>query len=65
MDEQDENHNIIPGAWRNDAVLPEVHLTASNRLDLQTGKKVRDTLKQYFGSEAGRVPWQDKFVNVS
>ncbi len=58
--DQEDEHQIVPGAWRNDAVLPDVQLTSSNRFDLEEGKNVCETLLHYFGSEAGHVPWQDR-----
>ena len=60
VDQEDEDHRIVPGAWRTDAVLPGVQVTSSKRFDLKEGKNVL----HYFGSEAGRVSWQDRFVNL-
>ena len=56
VDRQDEDHNIIPGAWRGDH--------APNR-DNRVGKVMRDYFKAYFNSEAVSVPWQEKLEGIN
>lgn len=57
VDQQDENGNIIPGLWRNDAEqLPDIY--QPNRVVANRASEMRETLKDYFQTPAGKVPWQ-------
>ena len=64
LDQEDENHNIIPGAWRQGRVLPDPgDLDGPNaRHHTQAAKALRDYLKEYYNSEAGSVPWQNDMI---
>jgi len=55
VDAEDDNHNIIPGAWRNDANLAQVRLPQAPNLGTQAAKEQRDYLSAYYNSDAGRV----------
>ena len=59
VDREDEDHNIIPGAWRNDLVrlLPVRGLFRQGR-ETKVAKNQRDYLKAYYWSPVGSVPWQ-------
>ena len=59
VDREDEDHNIIPGAWRNDLVrlLPVRGLFRQGR-ETEVAKNQRDYLKAYYRSPVGSVPWQ-------
>lgn len=60
-DAQDENHYVVPGAWRKDRELPSVPV--SNARNATTAaKKNRDNLKAYFLSPAGSVSWQENMI---
>lgn len=62
LDAEDPDHNLVPGAWRNDANMHDVgNVVAPNR-DTKRGKQLREYLKLYFNSPAGSVPWQDRMV---
>ena len=64
VDHEDDNHNIIPGAWRADMQMHEVpHPYARNR-DHQMAKIQRDYLTAYFNSAAGSVPWQERLAGL-
>ena len=55
--ENADTHEIIPGAWRENANLPDmgdVYRGNSNRAT----KEMRQYLVNYVNSEAGSVPWQ-------
>ena len=63
VDQEDPNHNIIPGAWRRgrqmrDCVVPPgpAHNRATNE-----GKAKRNLLKHWVNS-VGAVPWQDRMI---
>ena len=60
VDREDENHDIIPGRWRDQVVWDDVHTPAqqSGGRPLRSGAAVHDTLADYFESPAGIVPWQ-------
>ncbi len=60
-DTEDENHNVVPGAWRKDRELSSVPV--SNARNATTAaKKNRDSLKAYFLSPAGSVSWQENML---
>ena len=62
VDQEDDQHNVIPGAWRNDkSVFKELEATNSRRYSI-SAKLQRDVLKVYFNSRVGRVPWQDRMI---
>lgn len=62
LDQEDGNHNLIPGEWRQEANMHEVeHIVGPNR-DTRAGKRQREYLRLYFSSAAGSVPWQDRMI---
>ncbi|KAG1935444.1 protein ALP1-like [Pimephales promelas] len=60
-DVEDDNHNIVPGAWRRDGELPSV-AASSARNATTAAKNQRDNLKAYFLSPAGSVSWQENMI---
>ncbi|PIK50928.1 putative nuclease HARBI1 [Apostichopus japonicus] len=62
MDLEDQNQNVIPGAWRNDKVLLDVYHERARNTGTQEGRQIRRYLGHYFTSKAGSVPWQDKMI---
>ncbi len=61
LDHEGNDHQIIPGAWRNEGVLQEVQNVQGGNLDTRKGKAVRVYLKHYYNN-VGRVPWQDDMI---
>ena len=59
-DQEDDDHQMIPGAWRKDPPLTDgVSGFARNTI----GAKMQgDYLCAYYNSEAGSVPWQNDMV---
>jgi hypothetical protein len=62
MDLEDQNQNVIPGAWRNDKVLLNVYHERARNTRTQERRQIRRYLGHYFTSKAGSVPWQDKMI---
>jgi hypothetical protein len=62
VDANDQQGNHIPGAWRNDRVLHEMHHVAGANAANRDGKRFRVYLKHYYNSDTGRVPWQDLMI---
>lgn len=62
VDNENEDHQIVPGAWRENANMLEVENTQGANRFSTAGKKLREYLKLYFNSEAGLVPWQDRMI---
>ena len=62
MDLEDQNQNVIPGAWRNDKVLLDVYHEKARNTGTQEGRQIRRYLGHFFTSKAGSVPWQDKMI---
>ena len=58
--EDPENHDVIPGNWRTDNPLSGIARLPGRAS--RDGKQVRDCLRDYCTSEAGRVPWQDSKI---
>lgn len=61
-DEEDDQHNIVPGAWRQHAPLADVQRAGGNR-NTKAGKRQRETLKHYFNNPVGAVPWQNRMID--
>ncbi len=49
---------LVPGAWRDDAVMRDVEAEGRGPRTTQAGKEQRAYFKKYFMSPAGSVPWQ-------
>jgi len=58
VDQEDDDHQLIPGAWRNNAVMQEVEEEGRGPRATAAAKEQRAYLKHYFASDAGSVPWQ-------
>ena len=62
LDQEDDQHNIKPGAWRREANMVDVeNITKGNR-DTIAAKKQREYLKLYYNSPQGAVPWQQYMI---
>lgn len=62
VDMDDENHNVIPGAWRVNNPLADGISNFANNTTTKNAKLQRDYLAAYYNSEAGSVPWQDNMI---
>jgi len=63
-DAEDDDHNIIPGAWREHANLEPIDAPHQGVRELEAAKIQRQVLVAYFNSPAGAVPWQEERVNA-
>lgn len=63
VDEEDENHNIIEGSWREEASLADGNRDAARNTGTQAGKDVRQYLCDYYNSPKGAVEWQDRMAS--
>ena len=62
MDAEDpNNHNIIPGIWRNDNMLVSLDAAPGNT-SAKVAKVVWNYLRAYYSSPAGNLPWQDNVI---
>ena len=57
LDQEDENHHLVPGAWRDDTDLADLERIGRGNQATVSGKRQRLYLKHYYASEAGSVPW--------
>lgn len=57
VDQDDTNHNFIPGAWRQNNPLVGLFVARGNSMTA-AAKQQRQYLNAYYMSEAGSVPWQ-------
>ena len=62
MDREDEDHNVIPGEWRDGRDLPDMTRHLGGNRDTLAAKDQRDTLKAYYNSDAGAVAWQGRMI---
>ena len=62
VDHEDDNHNVVPGAWRIDNPLTDGISNFANNTTTQQAKLQRDYLAAYYNGEAGSVTWQDDMV---
>ncbi len=61
-DRVNRNGDIVPGAWHRGLHLyGNRHLPGGN-YGTNDAKLLRDTLKEYFSSTAGEVPWQRRLT---
>ncbi|XP_062592693.1 uncharacterized protein LOC134254164 [Saccostrea cucullata] len=63
LDLEDDEGQLIPGAWRDNAVMQDVQAAGRGPRTTAAGKEQRAYLKNYFNSPAGSVPWQDFAIN--
>ena len=62
MDAEDPiDHQIIPGIWRNENMLVGLDAAPGNT-SAKVAKVVRNYLKGYYSSPAGKVAWQDNMI---
>ena len=62
-DEEDDQHNVVPGAWRQLAQLEDMQHVAARNRDTKAGKRQREILKHYFNNPVGAVPWQNRMID--
>lgn len=63
IDSEDDDHRLVEGTWRLDglgAMLPLQPGIPCN--SSMAAKQIRDKLKSYFVTSAGKVPWQDSCI---
>lgn len=58
LDHEDDNGVMVPGAWRDGALLRDMEEAARAPRATRAGKEQRIYLKHYLNSPAGSVPWQ-------
>jgi hypothetical protein len=63
LDYEDDQGNLVPGAWRDNAVLQDVEAAGRGPRTTAAGKELRAYLKNYFNSPAGSVPWQNAAID--
>ena len=63
VDEEDAEHNVIPGEWRAGQQMEEdgQPIRARNTAS-KDAKALREYLKEYYSSQDGSVPWQDRMI---
>ena len=59
--EDPESHQVIPGEWRDHATMRALDALKGNN-STNKAKAQREYLKQYYNSDVGRVPWQDRMI---
>lgn len=62
IDHEDEDHNIVPGSWREGETLMADLAPARGNNPKNRAKAVRNYLANYYTSEVGAVPWQERLV---
>ncbi|KAJ8024979.1 Protein ANTAGONIST OF LIKE HETEROCHROMATIN PROTEIN 1 [Holothuria leucospilota] len=62
MDREDDNHQLAPGSWRNDADLTDLEPLGRGNRATAAAKRQRGYLKHYYASPAGEVPWQMNMI---
>ena len=61
LDQEDAEHQVIPGAWREDANLDDMQ-NLRGTLATREARLQRTYLKHYYNSPAGSVPWQNDMI---
>jgi len=65
LDQEDQNGNLIPGAWRDVGHMAEMDAAGRASRATRDGKRQRVYLKNYFCSAVGSVPWQDAAIGLA
>lgn len=61
-DTEDEDHNVVPGSWRDASTLADGRPPGSRNTSSKDAKSIREYLTSYYNGELGAVHWQDKMV---
>jgi len=63
VNQEDQQHNVIPGAWRDDFSLLDAmnNVRGGNRLT-KAAKYQREYISAYYNSARGSVPWQRDMI---
>jgi hypothetical protein len=61
LDREADDHQVVPGAWRDDRVLQEVRDVRGPTVAAREAKEVRVYLKHYYNN-IGAVPWQREMI---
>ena len=65
VDHEDEEHNIVQGAWRHGPHWEDVpQPPPTGKLATVNARRQRDHLRDYFVSSVGAVDWQQRMVGV-
>jgi hypothetical protein len=62
IDQEDDAHQVIPGAWRDGFNMDNLMIPKGGNLDTVHAKQQRLYLKHYLNSPAGSLAWQDRMV---
>jgi len=65
LDQEDDNGNLVPGAWRDVGHMAEMEAAARASRATRDGKRQRIYLKNYLSSPAGSVPWQEAAIGMA
>lgn len=65
VNHENENHEVIPGAWQVQAKLMDLPQPAGHNRNYNLTKMQREYLHEYFNSPAEAVPWQNRLCGVS
>lgn len=64
VDTEDDLGNVTPGTWRDVANLQDADIDANRGRPNEEARAIRNYLREYYNSDIGRVPWQDRVLNV-
>ena len=62
VDTEDDNHHVVPGAWREGLNMHDMDNVAAGNQVTRAGKGQRMYLTHYYNSPAGAVHWQERMV---
>ena len=61
VDREDGNMNVVPGAWRDNLVMQDLHQARRGALATREARIQRIYLKNYY-NRIGAVPWQRDMI---
>ena len=63
LDQEDpDNHQIVPGAWREDANMVDMENIDGGNVSTRAAKSQRLYMKHNYNSPVGSVPWQNDMI---
>ena len=61
-DHEDEDHHLLPGAWRNGRQMKDVNNPVGGNWPSKAAKAQQAYLKHYYNSAADCVEWQERMT---
>lgn len=62
LDRKDENHQVIPGSWRDEVNLQDIEDVRDSNYQSKAAKQQQLCLRHCYSASVGIIPWQDNII---